>query len=62
MPQDPRLNLVNGIDLTKPVSEVVQKLKDMVEDAHTISHVFFTGTYSLLHIQPSSHDVQKNQV
>ena len=49
LPQDPRLNLVNGIDLTKPVSEVVQKLKDKVEDAHTISHVFFTGTHSLLH-------------
>jgi hypothetical protein len=43
LPQDPRLNLVNGIDLTKSVPEVVQMLKDKVEDAQTISHVFFTG-------------------
>jgi hypothetical protein len=44
LPQDPRLNLVNGIDLTKCVDEVVQMLKEKVEDAQTISHVFFTGT------------------
>ena len=46
LPQDPRLNLVNGIDLTKPVPEVVQMLKDKVKDAHAISHVFFTGMSS----------------
>ncbi|KAF1365620.1 hypothetical protein EJ07DRAFT_170305 [Lizonia empirigonia] len=40
---DSRLNLINGIDLTKPVPEVVQMLKDKVENAHTISHVFFTA-------------------
>lgn len=44
LPQDPRLQLVNGVDLTKSVSQVVQMLKDKVEDVHTISHVFFTGT------------------
>ncbi|KAJ4988909.1 sirq protein [Stagonosporopsis vannaccii] len=43
LPQDPRLNLVNGVDLTKSVSEVVQMLKEKVQDAHTISHVFFTA-------------------
>jgi hypothetical protein len=40
---DPRLNLVNGIDLTKSVSEVAQLLKEKVEDAGSITHVFFTG-------------------
>lgn len=44
LPQDPRLSLVNGVDLTKSVDEVVLMLKDKVEEAHTISHVFFTGT------------------
>lgn len=44
LPQDPRLSLVNGLDLTKPISEVVRMLKGKVEDAHSISHVFFTGT------------------
>ena len=43
LPQDSRLRLINGVDLTKPVSEVVQMLEDKVEDAQTISHVFFTG-------------------
>lgn len=43
LPQDPRLNLINGIDLTKSVDEVVGMLKEKVEDAQTISHVFFTG-------------------
>lgn len=41
---DPRLQLVTGIDLTKSIPDVVQMLKEKVEDAHTISHVFFTGT------------------
>jgi nucleoside-diphosphate-sugar epimerase len=40
---DPRLNLVNGIDLTKPVSKVAQLLKEKVEDARSITHVFFTA-------------------
>ena len=44
LPHDLRLNLVNGVDLTKSVEEVVQMLKEKVEDVQTISHVFFTGT------------------
>lgn len=44
---DPRLNLVSGIDLTKSVSEVVQLLKEKVEDIQSISHVFFAGMISL---------------
>lgn len=45
LPQDSRLNLVNGIDLTKRVSEVVRMLKEKVDDAQTISHVFFQHSY-----------------
>lgn len=44
LPQDPRLNLVNGVDLTKSVPEVVSMLREKVQDVETISHVFFTGT------------------
>ncbi|KAH9204995.1 hypothetical protein DL95DRAFT_376620 [Leptodontidium sp. 2 PMI_412] len=40
---DPRLSLVSGIDLTKSVSEVVQLLKEKVEDVQSISHVFFAA-------------------
>ncbi|KAJ8115984.1 hypothetical protein OPT61_g2490 [Boeremia exigua] len=43
LPQDDRLNLVNGIDLTKSIPEVVQMIKGKVDSAHTISHVFFTA-------------------
>lgn len=43
LPQDSRLRLINGVDLTKPVPEVVQILREKVEDAQTISHIFFTG-------------------
>jgi nucleoside-diphosphate-sugar epimerase len=44
LPADSRLNLVNGIDLTRSVSEVSQLLKEKVQDAEKITHVFFTGT------------------
>lgn len=40
---DPRINLVNGVDLTKPSSEVQQLLKQKVPDIDTVSHVFFTA-------------------
>ncbi|KAJ4398046.1 hypothetical protein N0V91_010511 [Didymella pomorum] len=43
LPHDHRLRLINGVDLTKSMSEVVQMLREKVEDAHTISHVFFTA-------------------
>ncbi|KAJ4346138.1 hypothetical protein N0V95_005691 [Ascochyta clinopodiicola] len=43
LPQDSRLNLVNGVDLTKSVPEVVQMLTEKVDEARTISHVFFTA-------------------
>jgi hypothetical protein len=53
LPADSRLNLVHGIDLTKSVSEVARLLREKVEDAQSISHVFFTGTI-LLRPQPTS--------
>lgn len=45
LPNDSRLSLINGVDLTKSVSEVVRMLKDKVQDVQTISHVFFAGMY-----------------
>jgi hypothetical protein len=48
IPADPRLKLVNGVDLTRSVSEVAQLLKEKVEDAQSISHVFFTGMTDFL--------------
>jgi hypothetical protein len=45
LPKDDRVKLVHGIDLTKPVDEVVLSLKDKIPDVHTVTHVFFTGKY-----------------
>jgi hypothetical protein len=51
IPADPRLNLVNGIDLTRSLSEVAQLLKEKVEDAQSISHVFFTGMIDFIAVE-----------
>ncbi|KAF2008563.1 hypothetical protein BU24DRAFT_474988, partial [Aaosphaeria arxii CBS 175.79] len=40
---DSRYNLVNGIDLTKPVQEVARLLKEKIEDAEGITHVFYAA-------------------
>ena len=38
-PEDNRLRLISGVDLTKPVADVVQLLKD-IPSVETVSHVF----------------------
>jgi hypothetical protein len=43
LPEDNRIQIVAGIDLTKSVDEVVGLLKAKVLDVDTVSHVFFTG-------------------
>jgi hypothetical protein len=43
LPNDPRLHLVSGIDLTGSVSSVVEGLVNKVPNSETISHVFFTA-------------------
>ncbi|KAM5387026.1 hypothetical protein ACJZ2D_000319 [Fusarium nematophilum] len=35
LPNDPRINLVSGIDFTRPVDEVVPLLKEKIPDIHT---------------------------
>lgn len=45
IPQDDRIQLASGIDLTKSVDEVVSTLKEKVPSIDTVSHVFFTGEY-----------------
>lgn len=43
LPNDPRLHLVSGIDLTGSVASVVEGLTNKVKNSATISHVFFTA-------------------
>ena len=39
-PDDPRLQLASGIDLTGPVDAVVSALKSKVNNVETVTHVF----------------------
>ncbi|KAF2155424.1 hypothetical protein K461DRAFT_292283 [Myriangium duriaei CBS 260.36] len=43
LPDDPRLQLASGIDLTGSVSSIVSGLKSKVKDISSVSHVFFTA-------------------
>lgn len=43
LPDDPRISLASGINLTKPASEVALLLKDKVKNIDKITHVFFTA-------------------
>ncbi|KAM0207323.1 hypothetical protein ACHAQD_012115 [Fusarium lateritium] len=43
IPQDDRIQLASGIDLTRTVDEVVTALKKKVPHVDTVSHVFFTA-------------------
>lgn len=47
IPQDPRMQIASGIDFTKSVDAVVKALKEKIPDVASVSHVFFTGKYSL---------------
>jgi len=43
LPNDPRLNIVHGIDLTGSVDVVIEQLKAKVKEVETIDVVFFCG-------------------
>ena len=43
LPQDSRLKLVSGIDLTGSVDKVVSAMKEKIEDIETVTHVIFTA-------------------
>lgn len=51
LPDDDRLNIVSGIDLTRPVEAVKALLREKVHDVESVDIVFFCGmslvTYSL---------------
>lgn len=47
IPEDPRLQIVSGIDFTKSVDTVAKALKENIPDVDSVSHVFFTGRYKL---------------
>jgi len=43
LPEDLRLRLVSGIDLTRDVETVKRELEKKVDDIHEVTHVFFMG-------------------
>lgn len=45
LPDDSRLNIVHGIDLTGPVDVVIEQLKTKVKEVQTIDVVFFCGKF-----------------
>jgi hypothetical protein len=47
LPDDQRLNIVSGIDLTQSVEAVKAQLKEKVEDVESVDVVFFCGMYLL---------------
>ncbi|THZ50229.1 hypothetical protein D6C90_02777 [Aureobasidium pullulans] len=55
IPQDERIKIASGIDLTKSADQVAAALKEKVEDISTVTHVFFTGTASLTSMSPSAY-------
>ena len=55
IPQDERIKIASGIDLTKSADQVAAALKEKVEHISTVTHVFFTGTASLTSMSPSAY-------
>lgn len=45
LPDDPRLNIVSGIDLTAPVETVVSELQKKVPGVEDVDVVFFSGIF-----------------
>ena len=43
LPADPRLQLASGVDLTQPVEDVMQMLRNKVKHVNTVTHIFFTA-------------------
>lgn len=43
LPNDPRLDIVSGIDLTSSVEGIIDQLKSKVEEVETVDIVFFCG-------------------
>lgn len=52
LPEDPRLSLVSGIDLTRSSEEVITSMRERVSDIQDITHVYFYGEF--LHISSES--------
>jgi|SRR5271156_5075084 len=44
LPEDARLELISGIDLSKSIEYIKEELEKKVKDIHQITHVFFMGT------------------
>ncbi|KAI0311216.1 hypothetical protein OF83DRAFT_1177797 [Amylostereum chailletii] len=54
---DPRLQLVSGVDLTQPVEDVVTTMQKKIVDVDKVTHVFF---YAYMHIQDDNKAVEVN--
>lgn len=43
LPNDPRLDIISGIDLTKSVEAVIEQLRSKVAEVEKVGIVFFCG-------------------
>jgi nucleoside-diphosphate-sugar epimerase len=46
LPEDTRLELYSGIDLSRGVDQLVDDLRSQIEGISAVTHVYFTGMYS----------------
>ncbi|KAI9166334.1 Short chain dehydrogenase sirQ [Paramyrothecium foliicola] len=51
IPEDDRIKIASGIDMTKNADQVATKLKQSISDIDTVTHVFFTA-----YIQTKDHE------
>jgi len=58
IPQDERIKIASGVDLTKSASEVAATLKEKVDDISSVTHVFFTGKLLLTALSTLTDGVQ----
>lgn len=50
LPEDERLRIVSGVDLTQSVETVKAQLKEKVESVESVHVVFFCGKYPSCHV------------
>lgn len=55
LPNDPRINLVSGIDFTKPVAQVISMLKEKIPNINTVTHVIYAGKTSICECTDDQH-------
>lgn len=48
LPEDPRLELVHGIDLSSELEDVKSKMKEKIKNIEKVTHVFYMGLHFIL--------------